>query len=33
MQFKAFAFIFLTPGFDPETNSMTTEKTDIGLKQ
>jgi hypothetical protein len=26
MQFKALAFIFLTPGFTPETNSITTEK-------
>jgi hypothetical protein len=32
MQFKAFAFIFLTPGFDPETNSMTTERNGYRFK-
>jgi|SRR5579862_2091309 len=32
MQFKAFAFIFLTPGFDPGTNSVTTEKNGYRFK-
>jgi hypothetical protein len=32
MQFNAFAFIFLTPGFNPETNSITTEKTGYRFK-
>ena len=29
---KAFAFIFLTPGFDPETNSTTTERNGYRFK-
>lgn len=32
MQFKSFAFIFLTPGFDPQTNSVTTEKNGYRFK-
>ena len=32
MQFKAFAFIFLTPGFDPSTNTITTEKNGFRFK-
>lgn len=32
MQFKAFAFIFLTPGFSPETNTVTTEKEGYRFK-
>jgi hypothetical protein len=32
MQFKSFAFIFLTPGFSPESNSMTSEKNGYRFK-
>lgn len=32
MQFKSFAFIFLTPGFSPETNTITTEKNGYQFK-
>lgn len=32
MQFKAFAFIFLTPGFDPKSNTVTTEKNGYRFK-
>jgi len=32
MQFKAFAFIFLTPGFSPETNTVITKKNDYHFK-
>lgn len=32
MEFKAFAFIFLTPGFNPETNSLTSEKDGYRFK-
>ena len=32
MQFKSFAFIFLTPGFDPENNSIATEKNGYRFK-
>lgn len=32
MQFKSFAFIFLTPGFAPETNSVISEKDGYRFK-
>lgn len=32
MKFESFAFIFLTPGFDPENNSITTEKNGYRFK-
>lgn len=32
MQFKAFAFIFLTPGFSPETNTVISEKDGYRFK-
>lgn len=32
MQFKAFAYIFLTPGFSPESNSMVSEKDGYRFK-
>ena len=32
MQYKSFAFVFLTPGFDPETNTITTEKNGYRFK-
>jgi len=32
MQFKAFAYIFLTPGFSPEVNTISTEKNGYRFK-
>lgn len=32
MQFKSFAFVFLTPGFTPETNTVFTEKDGYRFK-
>ena len=32
MEFRSFAFIFLTPGFDPQTNSVITEKNGYRFK-
>lgn len=32
MKFKAFAFIFLTPGFSPENNTLFTEKNGYRFK-
>lgn len=32
MQFKTFAYIFLTPGFNPETNTVATEKNGYRFK-